>query len=56
VVEGEAIAWAWIDPFFSNPMEIHHVDNVYRPGHEQTVATWAARLSYWLEHFSFWWF
>ena len=56
VVEGEAIAWAWIDPFFSNPMEIHHVDNVYRPVHEQTVATWAARLSYWLEHFSFWWF
>lgn len=54
VVEGPAIAWAWVDPTFSNPMEIQHVNNVYRPVSEKTVSTWAAWLSYWLQHFTFW--
>lgn len=56
VVEGTAIAWAWLDPAFSNPMEIRHVNNVYRPVGKKTVAAWAAWLGYWLEHLTFWLF
>ena len=56
VVEGPAVAWAWLDPAFTNPMEIHHVNNVYRPVKANTVAAWAAWLSYWLEHLIFWLF
>ena len=56
VVEGSPIAWVWVDPEFANPMEIRHVNNVYRPVDAKTVTTWAAWLSYWLQHLTLWWF
>lgn len=56
VLEGPAIQWAWIDPEFSNPMEIQHVNNLYRPVSQQTILTWARQLSFWLEHLKLWLF
>ncbi len=56
LLEGPAIQWAWIDPEFSNPMEIRHVNNLYRPVSQKMILTWAKQLSFWLEHLKLWLF